>query len=1158
MSLKQEILLLIMAVCAPVARSENNGVLNQLEVPDLPFQRRSDASDVCDDLIETCTEWEDECLEWGEECSIPYTDEPSDCREECDEWQEECRAGYESVCTESHDICVDGFENVCVAWDMTPVCKSLGMFGGWMCDWVQGECKSWTRGACLGWETVCDATAVVCKAALEPVCVSMHLVCDGTEKVCHGTTELVCRSYGQVCKNTGYVCQGVVGTVEALIEAVEDLGECLDDAFSGSNAGFWEDGCDVPVPNVQCYASANGQTVLDGFEAGCTLPTLTTGVTFGAHPYDEEPDVDTAIAFFAVGDLQLEIPFLKEDWEKSPMKENLFMEAATNFTFVGDLKMETDGEDFDLTIPGVKWDFHAGVTLYASSEMDPCEEDIDKCRIVLNKGQTTLYQATFAAGPIPVTIQVEAEVYLGAYPKFEGLVMAELDVFLADDGVIMLQPVLLPLHDPEAAMDDIWGMLDIDSIMEQVLDKLRVQVGGTLMAHASLELCVGVKLGAFINGIGAEMDIPICLTAGLDVMGFADTTGAVLEIGASLVLNPLAFPFELHLPDVSALVDTACGVVQAPMDMMSSVTDCVPVVSCFEDFVDDTCDGIADAVSSMDITVDLGTLTAFGEFEIWSDTILLTTASTTDDSPDAGIPGVSGSTSGGCSMFKGDPAMDTGLLTSPEDYPQAEEIEDCQDLCLSTPDCDIFVWYGGQTYAQRCIMMDLATARSVGREFPDSWPENRAVGATAGRCNFWTERIYRTTTNPNADVCEDDDRVEMYNSGTLDACKTSCEANPDCTAIYFSEETTPEPQCQMYRECKSVGKAALQDGMVYELTDAVFDLKAKTTWLKTGCPRPITDTSFYQKFEHAVGTLGLLTDMYNICEAVRTGNPGHTGLDMDEMKSMCCGERGGVPTECIPATCVQQEYWAGDGGYELVFRQTAPYEWPAGLLSSNYYENYAQLDDLWKFDVNGFNFKLSWPRDETLGPDLFYTWSQTSNPLTDPIEGYVATTVPYTGHNWGGLEPSNEGDALMDGSVNSDEWHYAIGAQRMVDGGIPAYAKSDEDDQYTQERVELRAYKGYRRWGGASFCGADTKKYLGTYDDVNDCAQRVLVDGTCGRDFFSHDPRSANGSCYCLKYGQPSCFLPVTYGRSMYQFITSDPAANEPDEVREPFVSSMP
>jgi len=145
-------------------------------------------------------------------------------------------------------------------------------------------------------------------------------------------------------------------------------------------------------------------------------------------------------------------------------------------------------------------------------------------------------------------------------------------------------------------------------------------------------------------------------------------------------------------------------------------------------------------------------------------------------------------------------------------------------------------------------------------------------------------------------------------------------------------------------------------------------------------------------------------------------------------------------------------------GFVLVFRQTLPKLFVQGETRLNAEDssnaNYAILDELesYRSDNGRFYFRLLWP-----GDSIMYEWSQTSNPVTESIRGYAGIRIPYTGQHWGGLEPSTV--ALMDGSVGSLGWFYAVGSYSEWEGGIPSYAKTDVDVSYPKQEVELYVYK---------------------------------------------------------------------------------------------------
>jgi hypothetical protein len=82
-----------------------------------------------------------------------------------------------------------------------------------------------------------------------------------------------------------------------------------------------------------------------------------------------------------------------------------------------------------------------------------------------------------------------------------------------------------------------------------------------------------------------------------------------------------------------------------------------------------------------------------------------------------------------------------------------------------------------------------------------------------------------------------------------------------------------------------------------------------------------------------------------------------------------------------------------------------------------------------------FEFLLRFPNNTTF-QNGFNRWKQSSNPTTNAVSGYEAIDISWTSNLWGGLE-YNGNQALMDGSVNSSNWFYAIGARTAYGGAIP-------------------------------------------------------------------------------------------------------------------------
>lgn len=101
-------------------------------------------------------------------------------------------------------------------------------------------------------------------------------------------------------------------------------------------------------------------------------------------------------------------------------------------------------------------------------------------------------------------------------------------------------------------------------------------------------------------------------------------------------------------------------------------------------------------------------------------------------------------------------------------------------------------------------------------------------------------------------------------------------------------------------------------------------------------------------------------------------------------------------------------------------------------------DKYSILSKLSEFMREGkYEFWLYYPEHD--GVDGGNIWTQISNPVTDLISGYVSIREDYTDMYWGGLEKSSYSGTLIDGSVGSGWWYYAIGANRKWpgDGVIP-------------------------------------------------------------------------------------------------------------------------
>ena len=129
-------------------------------------------------------------------------------------------------------------------------------------------------------------------------------------------------------------------------------------------------------------------------------------------------------------------------------------------------------------------------------------------------------------------------------------------------------------------------------------------------------------------------------------------------------------------------------------------------------------------------------------------------------------------------------------------------------------------------------------------------------------------------------------------------------------------------------------------------------------------------------------------------------------------------------------------------GQRLVFRQTA-----GTYLSKDQWkshggpedDNFSILNELESLrgPDGKFLFKLVWPE---LSHPNYNMWKQRNNPVQGAaggVVGYEAVEVHFTGQLWGGLEYNTGTGSLLDGSVGSGNWFYAVGSSRSERSGIP-------------------------------------------------------------------------------------------------------------------------
>lgn len=638
----------------------------------------------------------DECVEgWSEQCI---------------EWHEECTEEGERTCKQTGKKCASGFSTFCQAADCNTsdaVCErqTRRCSGGWKrkCTRTSKQCSKFVPGIfdwlCDVWEYVCEETDWVCDLyedvcevyvdacnIWDNACTAPTKLCDVWEDVCLVSTEVTCTTWSTTCKATGEVCTVLkeVGTV--LVDAVENFGQCLADSWKDVKDSV-KGQCITPPGNISCYVRAGGSTVADGFVAGCPVPGLSFKVQLGSA--DANGDKDTALFSANIGNVELDVPLFKDMWTDSVLKNYLAFDASTDFSFTNDAKLTVSGTEFTLTVPGLQWGFDTSLTLMAETTQTPCSNEAD-CTLVLNKGRTTLLNKAFSAGPIPVVIQITAEVYVKAIPTFTGSARTDVKLYFADD-VTILDTAQVTLHDPTNAVDELREMFDPNGIIEEIKSKIKFEVTGQLEADASLKLCFGVKLGFHVNGMGTTVDVPVCMTAELSLDAWAAVTpstgGAAIDVYARVYLNKLEIPFVLDLPDISAAIDTACGVIKGPLSAANAltdlVTDCTTVGDCIEGLVDDICDGVSDAVDVLSLQTKPVSITVIGsEIDIWSVELLsLNTLTTSEDSS---------STDTGYSYTVSDTYCPGEYTTS---YTDITSVDACMSLCDADATCVHFQFY---------------------------------------------------------------------------------------------------------------------------------------------------------------------------------------------------------------------------------------------------------------------------------------------------------------------------------------------------------------------------------------------------------------------------------------------------------------------------------
>ena len=141
-------------------------------------------------------------------------------------------------------------------------------------------------------------------------------------------------------------------------------------------------------------------------------------------------------------------------------------------------------------------------------------------------------------------------------------------------------------------------------------------------------------------------------------------------------------------------------------------------------------------------------------------------------------------------------------------------------------------------------------------------------------------------------------------------------------------------------------------------------------------------------------------------------------------------------------------------------------------MSTTYGRNprsHSYLEMARNLESGELEMRLSWPGMENVLEPMH--WTQKVNPVDmwvdeayigEDVEiDYTCVSCPYYSYNyWGGLEYNND-DALLDGSVGSDDWFFAVGAINTYaygenDYGIPGpYIHEDDDNGFYSSPTQV-------------------------------------------------------------------------------------------------------